>query len=60
MAAPCPSFGVTWAWHDQFTKRILHHHASFRKESYVHAFEHHGLSHGHELIFDAWLKLQLL
>ena len=55
-----PSFGVTWQWHSQFSKRMLHHHASFLGESYVHAFEAHGLSHGHELIAAAWSKLQLL
>ena len=34
-----PNFGVTWSWHEQFSKRILHHHASFQGESFVHDFE---------------------
>lgn len=55
-----PAFGVTWEWHAQFSKRMLHHHATFLGESYVHAFTDHGLSHGHELVASAWMKLQLL
>ena len=36
-----PTFGVTWEWHAQFSKRILHHHACSGGRAmscYVHAF----------------------
>ena len=55
-----PHFGVTWKWHEQFSRRILHHHASFMGESRTHQFETHGHAHGHDMIANAWLKLQLL
>ncbi|CAJ1341393.1 unnamed protein product [Effrenium voratum] len=55
-----PHFGVTWEWHVQFGKRILHHHASFLGESYVHGLAAAGLDHGNQRVRDAWCKLQLL
>lgn len=60
IAMMTPHFGVTWSWHSQFSRRILHHHASFLGESLVHDFDRVGLGHGHERVADAWLKLQLL
>ena len=36
IAMMTPHFGVTWSWHSQFSRRILHHHASFWGESLVH------------------------
>ena len=55
-----PHFGVTWEWHVQFGKRILHHHASFLGESYVHGLAAAGLDHGNQRVRDAWCKMQLL
>ena len=52
-----PHFGVTWQWHDQFTRRILYHHASFLGESLVHEFSAAGVSHGHEKVAEAWLEI---
>eukprot|EP00435_Cladocopium_sp_Y103_P013966 s1337_g3.t1 len=53
-------FGVTWEWHTQFTRRIVHQHASFLGECRVHNLADHGVEHGHEKIANAWMKLQLL
>ena len=53
-------FGVTWQWHAQFTRRIVHQHASFLGECRAHNFANHGVLHGHEKIANAWMKLQLL
>ena len=55
-----PHFGVTWAWHSQFTKRLLHHHGTFLGESLVHGLDDLGLDHGNQRVADAWCKLQLL
>ena len=55
-----PHFGVNWAWHARFSKRILHHHATFLGESMVHGLAEAGVDHGNERIADAWCKLQLL
>ena len=54
------TWGVTWSWHQQFTRRILHQHASWTTESQVHGLREAGLAKGHTLVAQAWLKLQLL
>ena len=53
MAMSTTHFGVTWSWHEQFSKGILHHDASLQGESFVHDFEGIGLSHGHERMAEA-------
>ena len=60
VAMVTPHFGVTWQWQKQFSRRILHHRASFQGESLVHDLAAAGLEHGNERIAEAWCKLQLL
>ena len=55
-----PHFGVTWSWHQQFSRRLLHQHSTFGGESEVHSMQDHGLGKGKLLVAQAWMKLRLL
>ena len=55
-----PRFGVTWSWHQQFSRRLLHQHSTFGGESEVHSMQDHGLGKGKLLVAQAWMKLRLL
>lgn len=55
-----PAWGVTWEWQDQFSRCLLHHHASFWGESQAHDLEGSGLDKGKKKVAEAWCKLQLL
>ena len=63
---PTPTFGVSWAWYAQFSRRLLRHYASFWGEAHVHAgvgaSDRHIMSPGRlqRHVRDAWFKITLL